>query len=792
VRWRSRAVRAFGALLLVAAAFASLARQRFRADDLTFVSPRVEREALTRKVALVVLDGVRFDRFLATFPRTHELARARGVFCPSTTGPLTFTVTGVYTLGTGAFATMALLPQNFQAQPVQEDSLPASLARVGKRTVVIGEQVWSDLFERHVARAVTVRDLGPYSDERLPGSALLARALAEDRCELCVWHDPGIDHRAHLHGVFGKGYVEYALDLDQQLSAVGSESDGATTWIVTSDHGSVDSGNHGGDQPETRASFFAAWGPGIRRGECPAPISQADVPTLASALLGAPIPAMSEGGLPAVLDAGEPARRAQLDAELLAQKRTLLCELGRARGTVVPPASGVEDITRQIASLKRPSSLRLGLSLLPLVLGVVLSLAAAQLDAAALRSAPLWVGAAFVGLQVLLAHYALPELSLTAAGLAYGGTVALLVAALVPLLRVRERSLAALSVFVAVASLAVTEAHWVILVAPLTLVLGAWFAAPRRARAAVTLGTALVSALITALGWAYVLDSTKDVQGAQALLLTLPAAALYGAVTRLGPWSQKLRATPAPVAITLLAFASPVPLRPYLPLAVAACALIGRRFHASSLGALEGALLTLSLLQMGGLQWSFLVLAGALAPRLLDRAEWEGRLGERLSHWLRGGVLVASSYLFVVAEGNRISPSDVKVLAGFLGGALPLWLPLTGVLLCLYYSAGPILVLCSWLRQSAELERVKSGARAAVAILAVKLLYLGTNFAWGGMSQGSWAKQLIECLLAASWLTTLSLIAELWRRAERSRESRVAAGTAVNPACSRTSFSQGA
>ncbi len=97
------AVRVLGALLLVGAGLASLARQRFRSDEVSFVSPPVERAALTQRVALVVLDGVRSDRFLATFPRTNELARARGVVCPSTTGPLTFTVTGVYTLGTGAF-----------------------------------------------------------------------------------------------------------------------------------------------------------------------------------------------------------------------------------------------------------------------------------------------------------------------------------------------------------------------------------------------------------------------------------------------------------------------------------------------------------------------------------------------------------------------------------------------------------------------------------------------------------------------------------------------------------------
>jgi hypothetical protein len=87
----------------------------------------------------------------------------------------------------------------------------------------------SDLSERHVARAVTVRDLGPYADEKLPGSVLLERALPEERCELCVWHDHGIDHQAHLHGLFGQSYVEYARGLDEQLRSVARRSDGATT-----------------------------------------------------------------------------------------------------------------------------------------------------------------------------------------------------------------------------------------------------------------------------------------------------------------------------------------------------------------------------------------------------------------------------------------------------------------------------------------------------------------------------------------------------------------------------------
>ena len=60
---------------------------------------------------------------------------------------------------------------------------------------------------------------------------------------------------------------------------------------------------------------------------------------------------------------------------------------------------------------------------------------------------------------------------------------------------------------------------------------------------------------------------------------------------------------------------------------------------------------------------------------------------------------------------------------------------------------------------TADFERVTRAARCAGALLAVKLFYLSANFAWGGMSQGSWAKQLVECLLAASWLAAILITA---------------------------------
>ncbi len=226
---------------------ALLARQRFRSVDVTFVSAPVERPALTRKVALVVLDRVRFDRFVATFPQTHELARARGVVCPSTGGPLTFTVASVYPLGTGAFPPWRSCRRIFR------------LSRSGR--FAAGGPHESGEAHGHDRRTSLDRSLRAPCRARGHASAisalmrrkLLAAHSSGARCRrsaascACA-HDPEIDHRAHLHGLFGEDYVRCALGLDEQIHR--ESLAGATARPPGSsrgDHGALDSGNHGRD-----------------------------------------------------------------------------------------------------------------------------------------------------------------------------------------------------------------------------------------------------------------------------------------------------------------------------------------------------------------------------------------------------------------------------------------------------------------------------------------------------------------------------------------------------------------
>src|SRR5213075_1099499 len=64
--------------------------------------------------------------------------------------------------------------------------------------------------------------------------------------------------------------------------------------LVTADHGHVDGGGHGGDEPIVRTTFALARGPGVHDG-ARAKGRAIDVAPTLSALLGVPAPSTSEG-----------------------------------------------------------------------------------------------------------------------------------------------------------------------------------------------------------------------------------------------------------------------------------------------------------------------------------------------------------------------------------------------------------------------------------------------------------------------------------------------------------------
>ena len=86
----------------------------------------------------------------------------------------------------------------------------------------------------------------------------------------------GADEAGHTYGVRGENYLEAISRIDQHLERFGQAIQERVTshreeWLIvlTTDHGHIDEGGHGGDSAEERASFLIAVGEGRRNPDWP-------------------------------------------------------------------------------------------------------------------------------------------------------------------------------------------------------------------------------------------------------------------------------------------------------------------------------------------------------------------------------------------------------------------------------------------------------------------------------------------------------------------------------------------
>lgn len=352
---------AVGALLLARATLESFVG--YRPPALAPLQPAAPREALSSRVVLVVVDGLRYDASLE-MPFLNELRRRGADFIAETSQP-SLSYPGWATLGTGAGPEASGVTTNWHAGPILVDSVLATVRRAGGRTAIVGAGGWGRLY----AGAV---DVGRYSydpttespggDRVVPGprgswdrvgvarvdeglAREAASLLAADAPDLLILHFLGPDEAAHAHGAASPEYRQSIAHADDLLRQVATGLDlASTTLVVTSDHGQTDRGGHGGWEPEVTRTPLVLAGRGIARprqpGRAPVQVDQRDVAPTLAVLLGTALPAQSEGEPLFQALALSPEARARRAVEAAAQRRSLLLAYSRQVG-VEPP---VDDL----------------------------------------------------------------------------------------------------------------------------------------------------------------------------------------------------------------------------------------------------------------------------------------------------------------------------------------------------------------------------------------------------------------------------------------------------------------
>ncbi|MGN6445208.1 alkaline phosphatase family protein [Amnibacterium sp.] len=237
-------------------------------------------------VLVVGIDGLRFD--LATAERAPHLRGlvARGVTTwmtipvPTISGPVWATLlTGATAaehgisdntfVGSRLAGIPDLLSRAFFADPTRSTFAAAAWppfvdpAGIGPVIHARDEQRRA---ERHRVIARDGETYG-YRTEDAEIAAFSAAALAGAGPDVSFVYFSGVDEAGHVYGAISRQYVEAISRTDAHLgrllAAVAERARAGERWLVavTTDHGHLDGGGHGGGEPEVAASFVtrAAW-----------------------------------------------------------------------------------------------------------------------------------------------------------------------------------------------------------------------------------------------------------------------------------------------------------------------------------------------------------------------------------------------------------------------------------------------------------------------------------------------------------------------------------------------------
>lgn len=338
---------------------------------------------LTRRVVFVLIDGLRTDTAddAALMPFLAEL-RARGASAAVHSRPASFSAPSYTVLFTGAWPDVSDGPAvNLDYDEYwtwTQDDVFSSVHAAGGRTAVSG-YYW---FEKLIPQASVDAHFYTPGDDAAADRAVVDAALPwlqNGDYQLVLIHVEQVDYAGHHEGgPISPNWAAAARRADDLLrEIVGAMDLTQDTVLVTSDHGHIDRGGHGGPEPVLLRQPLVLAGAGVQPGVYGDTDQVDTAPTLA-ALLGANIPASAQGQVRTEMLTLTPAQVEAVTAAETAQKRTLAEAYGAAIDRpIAAQLSSARQAARAMpsAKLNRLNTERLPRLVVALVLLIVLGIA---------------------------------------------------------------------------------------------------------------------------------------------------------------------------------------------------------------------------------------------------------------------------------------------------------------------------------------------------------------------------------------------------------------------------------
>lgn len=244
------------------------------------------------RVVLVIVDGLREDaaRQMATLNNVQAYGSDYSLVTPQPS----LSYPNWTAILTGAPHHVSGVTTNWWEGRVGIPTILDQAIEAGKTTAVVGPTDFSQLYGVERADASQLRDWpkGGYIGGMLVDDALVLAEQLDPA--LLIVHIPDTDEAAHEHGGTSREYLEVVRQVDADLSrlVVGLQDD-RTAFVIVADHGHIDTGGHGGWEPEAVRVRLVMGGRGVGLDSGEARL--VDVAPTVAALMGLAPPAYSQG-----------------------------------------------------------------------------------------------------------------------------------------------------------------------------------------------------------------------------------------------------------------------------------------------------------------------------------------------------------------------------------------------------------------------------------------------------------------------------------------------------------------
>ena len=356
-------------------------------SPLQFTPPEPDQplgDPLTHRVVFVLIDALREDTALdpAVMPYLTEL-RQQGAWATMHSRPPSYSAPAYTVLFTGAWPELsdgpALNLEYDQLPTWTQDNLFSAAQRSGYQTAISAFN-W---FEKLVPQAAVSASFYTAGEDQFADRQVVDAALpwlADGGYELVLIHIDQIDYAGHYQGgPQNPAWAAAATRADDLLREISALLDlNQDTLLICSDHGQIDAGGHGGQDPVVLREPFVLVGAGVIPGQY-ADIQMVDLAPTLAALLGTNLPASAQGQVLTEMLALPPAQLTRVAAASQAQQNQLLAAYQTAIGQEVSLAEDQNGVTAYQNALEAARNARLkierlprfGLALLVLVLPLI-------------------------------------------------------------------------------------------------------------------------------------------------------------------------------------------------------------------------------------------------------------------------------------------------------------------------------------------------------------------------------------------------------------------------------------